>query len=53
MFFLSELALVALVIAVSKLILKILINIEKGIKKDIRDNKFKYGYISRKDIAML
>ncbi len=53
MFFFAELVLVALVIIAFKLIIKILLNIEKSIRRDIRDNKLKYGYISRKDLAVL
>lgn len=53
MVFFAELVLVALVITAFKLIIRILLNIEKGIRRDMRDNKLKYGYISRKDIAML
>ncbi len=53
MFFLTELVLAVLVIATFKIIVRILLNIEKSIRGDIRDNKLKYGYISRKDIAML
>jgi hypothetical protein len=39
------------VIAAFKFINKILQNLEKKIKQDILENKLKYGYISRKDLA--
>ncbi|MDP4092407.1 MAG: restriction endonuclease [Bacillota bacterium] len=49
-FYIGILIIVFLVIAF-KIIKKILLNIEENMRKDMKNEKLKFGYISRKDLA--